>query len=87
MSELDALIDALLDARPPREADHLPLIFGKYRHFSPDRVCRMDPSYILWLDAHVRPRVCSARLVSIASEDVAYLEAEADAQSDAWDIG
>jgi len=72
-----------VDVYPGREADDQPLKFGKYKGFTPTEVCQFSPTYIWWLDQHVRPRVCSAELVKTCHQEIRLR----DAAKCCWDDG
>lgn len=44
------------------ELDNTPVMFGKYKGHSPEEIAVIDPGYILWMYANVKPTRCSKEL-------------------------
>lgn len=59
------------------DADHLPLVFGKYKGKTPSEVAETDPSYIVWMFDNVKNYpTCSKVLRDDCERDAR--EAESD---------
>lgn len=66
-----------------KRLDTMRLCFGKYRGKTPREVAQVDPRYVVWMHAEVKPTPCSRDLALMCEDAPDYDEGD-PTELDAW---